>query len=399
MRFLFIKTELGWPRTSGHDVHAFHMMQALGNAGHDVALLTAVDPTVEATTGLTLIDKRLFPTDGPTREDEPVTPTSDIGWRGRWSWRQERFRSYWGIDASGVRFARDHAEALEVDAVVAVGLEVLPYLTEIRHSQRIWYAADEWVWHHLSLFRPLHPQTWSHVRQSCILGLYEHSFSNIVDRAWVVSPTDQRAMRLVMRSTAVDLIPNGVDTAAFSPTDDPVEARSCTFWGNLGFAPNEQALVWFCREVWPLVRRANPDAQFNIFGFGPSPVILQLAVPESVVITSNVPEIRVAVGGQAVVVLPFLSGGGIKNKLLEAASLAKPIVCTPRACNGLNATNELPFRIVPTRARSWADAIAELWANPDTSRELGTDAREWVTTRYSWQTAAELAVASVTRPK
>ena len=73
---------------------------------------------------------------------------------------QERFRSYWGIEPARIRAVADAARACDADAVVVVGLNVLPYLAGVQGPLRVWYAADEWAWHHLSQVRVLRPSTW-----------------------------------------------------------------------------------------------------------------------------------------------------------------------------------------------------------------------------------------------
>lgn len=397
MRFLFVKTELGWPRYSGHDVHAYAMMQALAARGHEVALLTAAAPSAEALDGLQLVCQTVLPaaaaeavvTDDTAGNEPAVSSAGPLGRR-----LQERFRSYWGIEHSHIRFVRDHAERLAADAVVVVGMEVLPYLTLIRRQQRIWYAADEWVWHHLSLLKMSQADTWGHLRNAALLGAYERSFASVIDRAWVVSAADQRALRWVAGLAAVDVIPNGVDATAFAPVSAAPEPLSCAFWGNLSFQPNEQALAWFCEQVWPLVRERHAAARFNIYGFQPSPKVQQLGRGAGIRITPDVPDIGEAVSRQAVVVLPFRSGGGVKNKLLEAAALAKPIVCSPRSCNGLTADDELPFEVVAESPAAWAAALSDLWADAQRCEALGRRAREWVLAHHSWQAAADRAVAA-----
>ena len=54
MRLLFVKEELSWPRSSGHDVHAYHMMRACAALGHDVSLATSSEPSSGAVAGLPL---------------------------------------------------------------------------------------------------------------------------------------------------------------------------------------------------------------------------------------------------------------------------------------------------------------------------------------------------------
>ncbi len=397
MRFLFVKTDLNWPRTSGHDVHSYHMMKSLAEIGHEVALLTHNVPSEAALSGLQLVDQSVMPDIDKANSEIHLESikSSRPAWKIRWNGKQERFRSYWGIEEQHIRFTRDHANSLKVDAVVVVGMEVLPYLAEIQIQQRIWYAADEWVWHHMSLVELSKPGTWSHVKSSFILGAYEYSFSNVIDRVWVVSPADQRAMRLVTGVAAIDVVANGVDANLFSPLNEPVEPYTCAFWGNLGFVPNEQALTWFCKKVWPLVLEDYPNAQFNIYGSKPSKEVLELEQGVGIRITAEVPEIRVAVGRQAVVVLPFQSGGGVKNKLLEAASLAKPILCSSRACNGLNINGALPFEVLPAKPRKWADALSKLWKDPQLCVDMGSAARQWVIANHSWNSTAEGASSEI----
>ena len=81
--------------------------------------------------------------------------------------------------------------------MVVVGLNVLPYLAGVSGPLRVWYAADEWAWHHLSQVRLLRPSTWGNVKEAAVKGLYERAYAPLLDRVWVVSEADRRAMRWV----------------------------------------------------------------------------------------------------------------------------------------------------------------------------------------------------------
>ena len=92
----------------------------------------------------------------------------------------------------------------------------------------------------------------------------------LVDRVWVVSESDARAMRRVVGAGKVVVVPNGVDSEFFSPRSVTESDHSCVFWGRLDFGPNVQAIQWFCRRVWPALRKEVPDATFTIYGFNPT---------------------------------------------------------------------------------------------------------------------------------
>jgi glycosyltransferase involved in cell wall biosynthesis len=382
VRLLFVKETLAWPRSSGHDVHCFYLMQALSRLGHEVGLLTAAEPAPQAVAGLPLALRRTF---APLGEPSP-------GPEPRLTRLQERFRAYWGVDRGRLRAVGQAAEDFDADAVVVVGLNVLPYLGAVRGRLRVWYAADEWFWHHLSQVRLNSPATWGELRQAAVKGLYERAYGPLLDRVWVVSAADRTAMHWVAGARRVDVIPNGVDGEHYRPLAATAEEeRSCTFWGRLDFGPNIQALEWFCGRVWPLVRRQAPDGRFTVYGFNPTAPVRALAGRDGVELTPDLPDLRAEVARRPVVVLPFVSGGGIKNKLLEAASMGKAIVCSPVACGGLSLKGDPPFVLART-PEQWARRVVGLWQDPGRRRRLGEAARRWVVAHHSWQAAASLAV-------
>ncbi len=378
MRLLFVKESLNWPRSFGHDVHCYHMMRALVRLGHSVSLATIRLVSPDSVQGLELSDYfHLI----PVESTNAVISLSRL---------QERFRSYWGIDERLIRAVDSASLRTKADAVVVVGLNVLPYLSSVRNALRIWYAADEWAWHHLSQVRLTQPWTWGNVKLALVKGLYERVYAPLLDRVWVVSEADRRAMAWVTGSDRIDVIPNGVDENYFVPRANDEEPDTCVFWGRLDFGPNVQALEWFCRQVWPELRMRSPAARFTIYGFQPTPAVEKLVGHEGIILIPNLPDLRKEVSGQAVVVLPFVSGGGIKNKLLEAAAMGKAIVCSPKACGGLSLNGSHPLCVVQ-RPSEWVSIITKLWSDRAERQRLGMAAWEWVVGQHTWAAAAETA--------
>jgi len=381
LRVLMMKGEMGWPRVNGHDVHCFHMMKALSELGHEVGLLTAKSPVPEAIQGVPLSFVGRFTEDGAP---------ADARLPERMTWLQERYRSYYGAEAGLLAQVRQAVSLFAADAVVVGGLNLLPYFSVMRDVVSVWYAADELALHHLTQVQLRSPETWSHVREALVEGLYERAYAPLMDRAWVVSDSERRAMRGLAGVRAVDVLPNGVDGELFQPSTRTPHPRSAVFWGRLDFGPNVQALQWFCSEVWPIIRRRVPDAQFTIVGFHPIAPVTELASRDGILLRANLADLRDEVSCHAVAVLPFVSGGGIKNKLLEAAAMAQPIVCTPRAAEGLRGLEAMPIRI-ERGADALAQAVMTLWESPQAARELGERARRWVLANHSWNAVGAAA--------
>jgi len=386
-RWLFFKERFAWPRASGHDVHTFFLMKALVELGHTVSLATNVEPPAEAIAGTIFANRYIL--------DAPATPLPEPGtYPLLLTKSQEKFRSYWGISEDRIRKLAAAADDCRADVVVASGLNVLPYLGAIGTSKmRVWYAADEWVWHHLSMVRALKPATWSEIKAGIVKGLYERAYRKFLDRVWVVSQADAKAFRWFAGLNQTDILPNGVDAEHYAPNPMVVPApNSCVFWGRLDFGPNIQAAEWFAHKVWPAVRAKVPDAQWHLYGFQPTASILKLAGKNGISLTADLPDIRPAVQAAQVVILPFVSGGGIKNKLLEAAAMGMPIVATARVKHGLNGTPPLAFAASPAE---WVAKLVGLWADADGRRKLGAEARAWVVAEHTWAAAARTAAAGL----
>lgn len=383
MRLLFVKKSQAWPRSAGHDVHGYFMMRALQRLGHEVALLSAEPVSTAARAGLDLGLCRTF-AETNVQDQQPPTLTR----------LQARYLSYWGVDKASIGAVRQTALDWQADAVVGVGLDALPYFAGVTGAVRVWYAADESVRQHLSQLSLLRRRSWGHLKRAAWNGLYERAFAPLVDRVWVVADGERRAMRWVTGLRDIDVAPNGVDCDHYVPQEVEPLPHSCTFWGRLDFGPNVQALEWFCRRVWPLVMERQPEARFTIYGFQPDTAVWRLAALPGVSVVPDVPDLRAGVAAHQVAVMPFVSGGGIKNKLLEAAALGKAILCTPRACGGLRGEEPLPL-LRASGTRDWVDALSLLWDNPERCRQLGRDARHWVQTHHTWEATAAVAAAAI----
>jgi hypothetical protein len=135
------------------------------------------------------------------------------------------------------------------------------------------------------------------------------------------------------------------------------------FLGRLDFEPNIQGLEWFCQRIWPRFGRRSPMRGSRSSG-SPMAEVSALARLPGVELIADLPDLRAEVQRRSIVVLPFVSGGGIKNKLLEAAAMALPIVCTPRTLNGLRSPSRQGL-VSATSPGEWVAAMTRLWWNTE----------------------------------
>ncbi|MDC0279238.1 glycosyltransferase, partial [bacterium] len=183
-------------------------------------------------------------------------------------------------------------------------------------------------------------------------------------------------------------------TEHFEPIRVDKIKYSCTLWGRLDFGPNIAAIDWFAKNVWENMRRQNEAATFDVFGFNATEYIQSLAKRYKFNVMADLPDLRSEVQKRQVVVMPFISGGGIKNKFLEAAAMGMPIIANSRATNGIDRPMEAPWISAETD-RQWVDALSSLWNSPSDMRKRGKMARRWVESTCTWQKAAQIAVEGI----
>jgi glycosyltransferase involved in cell wall biosynthesis len=119
-----------------------------------------------------------------------------------------------------------------------------------------------------------------------------------------------------------------------------------------------------------------------------------LAQLPGVTLRSNLEDIRSEIARHSVVVLPFVSGAGIKNKLLEAAAMGKAIVCSRRS---LLALNGRPPIIVAEKAEDWLEALSGLWLDDQRRTQAGRRNRSWVVDEHGWERPARTALDALVR--
>ncbi len=298
---------------------------------------------------------------------------------------------YWGTPIWLLSSIDLLVEEFKPDTVIVVGLQALPLAAATRKVPTVWYAADDWVLHYLTLAKRGSPVSRVHsIRDAALSLCYERSLSGRTGGAIAVSKRDQKALRWIGGFPHVSLIPNGVDAEFFQPKPEKESEKPSTcFWGRMDFAPNVDAMVWFCREVWPVLLDDFPDAVMTVVGANPTSDVNELAMERNVTVTGEVDDIRPFAWDSQVVVMPIRTGGGIKNKLLEACAMGRPIVASQTAIAGLNIRDESsePW-IVAHNREDWINAIKLLWKNPEIRQQLGRSARDYVVRNHSWRQAA-----------
>jgi glycosyltransferase involved in cell wall biosynthesis len=218
---------------------------------------------------------------------------------------------------------------------------------------------------------------------------YERRVSQAAGHIVAVSQTDAAEMRRLFDVTRVTEIPTGVNIEYFRPPA-PTTAPSTdlVFIGSMDWLPNVDGVLYFVREILPLIRRVRPDTTLAIVGRTPSPEISQLATQDPrIQVTGTVPDIRPYLWNSALAIVPLRIGGGTRLKIYEAMAAQIPVVSTTIGAEGLSVNPPHDIRLADSPGH-FAEQCLELLANPQLRATLSQAATGMVTAHFSWEQVA-----------
>jgi len=192
-------------------------------------------------------------------------------------------------------------------------------------------------------------------------------------------------------ATGVDSgwFPNGVDTEYFSATTNEYDPDLICFVGRMDYYPNQEAMLSFCRDAWPLIRARRPTAKLRIVGASPSPAIRALGDIPGVEVTGSVADVRPYVAGAALTVAPLSIARGTQNKILESMAMGVPVVASTEAAPGVDAVPGEHI-LVAAKPREYCDAIVRLLDDPKVRMRFAEAARERVLGHHSWEQSMKM---------
>ena len=229
------------------------------------------------------------------------------------------------------------------------------------------------------------PKRWLYGAEFRRLVRYETEIAAASTANLFVSETERRIFAgLVPAAARLHVVPNGVDTDFFQPQPEfgAVNSGSIVFSGTMDYKPNIEAVSWFADEVLPLVRARVPGAHLNIVGAKPAPAVLALAKRDGVTVAGSVPDMRPWLQQAGAIVAPLKIARGIQNKVLEGMAMARPVVTTPEALDGITAHPGSDL-LVASGAGEFADQVVAVLEGR-APESLGANARAAVIEHHSW---------------
>ncbi|MEP6963368.1 MAG: glycosyltransferase, partial [Acidobacteriota bacterium] len=182
----------------------------------------------------------------------------------------------------------------------------------------------------------------------------------------------------------------GIDTAEYNFQPNSREPFTMLFLGSFRHAPNVEALQWFLKEVFPLIRAAESRARLVIVGSDPPPRH-SLREAEAIEMIGFVEDVREPLGRYAVFVCPILAGSGVRVKLLEAFAAGMPVVSTRVGAEGL-ADRDGEICALADEPAVFAEHVVRLLQNTEEAEALARRARADVVAKRDMRVMTEKLV-------
>lgn len=257
---------------------------------------------------------------------------------------------------------------------------------------------DSDKWRQYAENKPVY-SSWIYSREQRLVEAYEQKILREFNAVTLITDEERDHFRHIspaaLREKIVTL-GNGVDTDYFNPeaefdyTDSPDKNHKVIcFTGAMDYWANVDAVVWFVENIWPAVRSAHPDMYFYIVGGKPTDKVKSLAAVDGVVVTGRVVDVRPYVIQSLLCVAPLRIARGVQNKVLEAMSMARPVVMTSMGQEGI-ALPSAQQSLVEDEIKQQVALITQLVYEPDTLTRIGAENRAWIIKHYGWDGALAL---------
>jgi sugar transferase (PEP-CTERM/EpsH1 system associated) len=389
MRILFLTPQAPYPPQKGTALRNWGLISGLSSR-HRLGLLSFLSPGQKAQLAppLATACERVETVHHPARtrrdrlRDMLTTRRPDMALRLASEVYAQRLADW---------LARESFEIVQIE-----GIEMAPYLDVIEAMRpRPFMVFDdhncEYLLQQRTFLTDLRaPARWPGAAYSFVqwqrLRRYEAQVCHRADRVLAVSEADAAALQKLSPGLDVTVIPNGIDTQTYTPMLSHSQTAGATlvFTGTMDFRPNVDAVLWFARQVLPLIREETPEARFIVVGQRPHRRLNSLRDDPAVTLTGWVEDTRPYISEAAVYVAPLRMGGGTRLKLLEAMAMEKPVVATRLGAEGYPVMDGRELLLADTPA-DFAAAVLSLLHTSERRTELGQTARTFVERRYDWQ--------------
>lgn len=378
MKILFISQRLPYPPIRGDKIRGFNLVKGLSER-HDVSVVSFIRTTKEMADVETLkqycasVDVCML-SEWKSKLNACLgvfsTKPLTLSWYySKQLWdivqkkiRNEKFDLLFVMCSSMAQYVFDNDNPKIID------------LVDVDSEKWIQYAN-----------RTSFPYSWVYSLEAKRLRRYEKDINKIFNNCLVVTEEEKKIFSsFSLYPDKITAISIGIDEEYFKPLLEEYTSNTIVFTGAMDYFPNIDAMIFFCKEILPLVKEKLPDVILYIVGSSPTQEVQRLANNKDIIVTGYVDDTRPYIGKSAVCVVPLRVAQGIQNKILEAMSMGIPVVTTSFGNKGVGAEEDKEI-VVADDKNKFAEKVVEILQNRILRDQLSRNGKQLIGQRYSWK--------------
>jgi glycosyltransferase involved in cell wall biosynthesis len=265
------------------------------------------------------------------------------------------------------------------DIIQLEGLFVAPYLGAIRKNSKtkVIYRAhniEHQVWRRLAQQKGDPFKKWYLNLLARRVKTYELEQLNKFDGIAVFTGQDKASVQSFGIKVPLQVLPIGVDLTKYCPEPEKTECPSLFFLGSLDWLPNREGIEWFLDNYKYDIVHGDLKVKFYVAGNAIPEEFDEYEVPGNVFIQGEVDDALEFVNSKSIMVVPLLSGGGMRVKIVEGMAMQKCIISTTIGAEGINFVDGESI-LIANNADEFYNAVLKCIRDEEYCRTIGQNAR------------------------
>ena len=221
---------------------------------------------------------------------------------------------------------------------------------------------------------------------------YEIDIISKIDGIAAISKEDEKKYLKLGCKSPLQTIPFGIDTKAYKSIGKKINSDQLSFFhlGAMNWKPNLEAVGWLNKDIWPTISKSFPEYKLHLAGKN----MPQWIINNSSNSIINHQEVESAIDFMNefdIMLVPLLSAGGIRVKIIEGMALGKVIISTRIGAEGIDYKDGVNL-IIANTALEFRDKIKWLTNNPKKIKEIGDNAKNYILEKYDNKKISERLV-------
>ena len=374
MKILQITNKVPYPETDGGAIACMNVLRGLHSDGHEITLLSMV--TNKHPISISDIPSEIK---GLAEIKLVNVPAPINAWDAlinllfsKIPYNAERF-----IDKSFSNELREIIKKNEFDIVQLEGLYVCPYIPVIRKisNAKIVYRShniEHEIWERTACVSKGFKK-WYLNNLSKRIKRFEISLLNSYDLVVPITKRDGDILNHLGNNKPMHVSQTGFDLSSLTQEKEEIEAASVFHIGALDWAPNQEGIVWFLNNCWPEILKYKPETKFYVAGRNAPDWFVSKISGKNVFYEGEVEDAYRFMNSKALMVVPLLSGSGMRIKIVEGMALGKPIVSTSIGSEGIHTTSGKNI-LIADEAKDFSAGILQLLDNKKLFESLSASA-------------------------